>query len=135
MATRRGPEFQTKSDAIRQYLRDRPDATVNEIVAALKAQGFLIPSALAAYIKYSRHGEKQQEAGPARNANAAAAGTPAGDNTAAIRAAIAKHGQRFRPRDLIAAFASEGVEVSFAEVIAVAKSLGMRPRKQTRYRP
>ena len=119
----------SKSDAIRQYLYEHPDARPTEIVAALEAQGILVSSALASKFKYPRPSVKQRYDGAAKAARRAPGPSPAGDKAAAIRAEIDRHGQRFRPRDVIAALASQGVEVSLAELIAIAKSLGLRPRK------
>lgn len=130
MAKRPLPEFQSKSDAIRQYLRDHPDARPSEVVAALKSQGILVSSTLAAKFKRARLGQKLRNAGPGNRAARAPGKVPAGIKTAAIRAAIAEQGQRFRPRDLIAALAAVGVDVSLAEVVSVAQSLGLRPRKR-----
>ena len=114
MAKRLAREYVSKSDAIRQYLYEHADARPSEVVAALKSQGILISSALAAHIKRAAPGK-----------------VLAGDKADAIGAQIDRQGQRFRPRDLIAALAAQGVDVSLAEVIAVAKSLGLRPRKQS----
>jgi len=131
MANRPVREFISKSDAVRQYLRDHPDARPSEVVVALKSQGIVISSSLAAKFKRARLGQKFLNAGSAKTAARAPAKAPAGDKTAAIRAAISEQGQRFRPRDVIVALAAEGVEVSLAEVVVVAKSLGMRPRMRS----
>lgn len=122
------PEFESKSDAVRQYLSDHPDARPSEVVAALKALGIVVSSSLPAKFKRAQLGQKLRNDRPGKSVGRAPAKAPVGDKTDAIRAAIAEQGQRFRPRDVIAALAAEGVEVSLAEVIAVAQSLGMRPR-------
>ena len=129
MAKRTARKFLSKSDAIRHYLREHPDARPSEILAALRSQGILVSSALASKFKFPRPGVKKRNGGAAKSARRGSGKAPAGDKSAAIRAAIAEQGLRFRPRDVIAALAADGVEVSLAEVIAVAQSLGMRPRK------
>jgi hypothetical protein len=131
MAERPAREFESKSDAIRQYLRDHPDARPSEVVAALKAQGIVISSSLAAKFKRARLGQKLRNDRPGKSVGRAPAKAPTGDKTDAIRAAIAAQGQRFRPRDVIAALAAERVDVSLAEVIEVAQLLSMRPRKRS----
>jgi|SRR6185437_4741063 hypothetical protein len=131
MAKRLAREYVSKSDAIRQYLYEHADARPSEVVAALKSQGILISSALAAHIKRAGLGKRQRDASLAKTARAAPGKVLAGDKADAIGAQIDRQGQRFRPRDLIAALAAQGVDVSLAEVIAVAKSLGLRPRKQS----
>ena len=132
MAKRPAPEHPSKSDAVRRYLYEHPGARPGEVVAALESQGVMVSGALAAYfLKRVRLGDEQRNAGPAKTVGRAPGGALAGDKADAIRAQIDRQGQRFRPRDIIAALAAEGVDVSLAEVIAIAKSLGLRPRKRS----
>lgn len=123
---------ESKSDIVREYLRGKPTATVNEIVNDLKP--YDISQALAQKIKYkdgSRRGRRPRK-GPA--AEAMSSFTPpapaAGETKAdAIRRIAQAMGKRVRPRDVIAALKSEGTEASFAQVGQVLKSMGMRPRR------
>ncbi|HUY93557.1 MAG TPA: hypothetical protein VMV10_32820 [Pirellulales bacterium] len=131
MAKRPAPEHPSKSEAVRQYLQKHPGARPGEVVAALESQGVMVSGALASYVKYVRLGDKQRNAGPAKTVGRAPGGALAGDKADAIRAQIDRQGQRFRPRDIIAALAAEGVDVSLAEIIPIAQSLGMRPRKRS----
>lgn len=124
-------EYLSKSDAIRQYLLAHPGARPHEVVSALESQGISISTALVSKIRFDRPIRRRREARPANPHLQASGAGPAGGRGAAIRAKIDEQGQRFRPRDIIAALAADGIDVSLAEVIMVAQSLGLRPRKRS----
>lgn len=120
----------TKSETVRQYLETHRGATIGEIVTGLKSQGILVSSALASYVKYARLGAKTSKPSPVDGGDAAPRNALPSDTVDAIRAEINLQGDRIRPRDIVDALAAKGVAASLAEVCAVAKSLGMRPRRQ-----
>ncbi|HEX7377306.1 MAG TPA: hypothetical protein VF278_09350 [Pirellulales bacterium] len=132
----------TKSDIVRDYLRSNPKATVHDIVDDLKAHD--ISQALAQKIKYKDKGHKaggRRPSSPSRAvrttspvAAAPVATASAGDESKAdsIRRAVGGMGKRVRPRDVVAVLREEGIQVSFAQVGAVLKRMGMRRRSQRR---
>lgn len=134
MAKVKAPKGISKSDIVRDYLRSNPKATVHQIVDDLKAHD--ISQALAQKIKYKDGGNRSSGRRPTRVARPAApAATPApvGNETKAdsIRRAVGGMGKRVRPRDVVAVLREEGIQVSFAQVGAVLKRMGMRRRSQS----
>lgn len=138
MAKKTSQEGMSKSALARQYLSKHPSASVGEITEGLKAEGVEISTALASKIKYGRseNGAAKKRRGRRKGAGrkgpgrkAAAGGTSKAE---AIRQSIRRFGKRFRPRDVIADLAAEGIEVSSAQVSTIAKTLGMRPRPKGR---
>lgn len=133
-----------KSDIVRDYLRSNPKATVHDIVDDLKAHD--ISQALAQKIKYKDKGHKpsgRRPSSPSRAARTtssvaaapvATSSAAAGDESKAdsIRRAVGGMGKRVRPRDVVAVLREEGIQVSFAQVGAVLKRMGMRRRSQRR---
>lgn len=144
MAKVKAAKSVVKSDIVRDYLRSNPKATVHDIVDDLKAHD--ISQALAQKIKYKDKGHKpggRRPSSPSRAARTtssvaaapvAAATASAGDESKAdsIRRAVGGMGKRVRPRDVVAVLREEGIQVSFAQVGAVLKRMGMRRRSQGR---
>lgn len=106
----------SKSESVRKYFSKHPAAGVNDVIAALKSQGIRVSPALVKKIKYT----------------APKKGRGTSSKADAIRAAIKETGGRFRPRDVVASLAKQGVAVSPAQVSAIAKSMGMRRRNTKR---
>ena len=75
MAKKRSARGVNKSQAIRDYLAANPQATPNEIVAALKQQGIKVSQGLVSNVKYSkpRAGGKKRRGRPPGRGRATAA--------------------------------------------------------------
>ncbi|HET6883879.1 MAG TPA: hypothetical protein VFI31_27240 [Pirellulales bacterium] len=139
MAKAKPIESASKSDIVREYLKGNPTAPVAQIVDDLKQYG--ISQALAQKIKYKDGPRRGRRPGkPGRKAvrmsasPAFASMETAGDERKAdsIRRVAQGMGKRVRPRDVIAALRAEGIEVSFAQVGQVLKTMGMRRRRRGR---
>lgn len=127
MARAKATGGNTKSDIVREYLKGNPTASVQQILQDLKPQG--ISQALAQKIKYkdgSSRGRRPRRAARAQTA-AQAVGTESKADS--IRRVAGGMGKRVRPRDVVAALREEGLDVSFAQVGHVLKSMGMRRRR------
>jgi hypothetical protein len=135
MARAKSLEGTSMSDIVREYLKGNPTASVQQIVDDLKQYG--ISQALAQKIKYKdgpRRGRRPRKAARRTSSPAfAPAETAAGESKAdSIRRVAEGMGKRVRPRDVIAALRGEGIEVSFAQVGQVLKTMGMRRRRRGR---
>jgi hypothetical protein len=109
-----------KSDAIREYVRRRPNSTALEVVRGVKREmGVDVSVGLAAKVK--------------RQASATGASATSNGVTKAeqIRQAARSLGRKVRPRDVIAKLAEQGVSVSSAQVSAVLSASGMKRRRRS----
>lgn len=132
MARTKRTDGNTKSDLVRNYIAQRPQASVKEIVESLKQQGTSVSIALASKIKYDRM-RKSTGRGPGRGRKPAAAtnnGSASGTKADAIRQMAGSMERPVRPRDLVAAMAAQGVQVSSAQVSQVLRGMGMRRRRR-----
>jgi arginine repressor len=129
MAKRSSP----KTDLIREYLATYPTATATQIVEDLSAHG--VSRALAAKVK-SRYGSKSgsMKRGPKPRAVAAASPTNGarGAKANAIRDVAQSLPRPVRPRDVRASLAAQGIDVTFAQVSQVLKSMGLKRKKRRR---
>ena len=134
MARTKRTNGNTKSDLVRGYIAQRPQASVREIVETLKQQGTSVSIALASKIKYDRM-RKGTGSGPGRGRGRASAvavnnGSASGTKADAIREMAKSMEKPVRPRDLVAAMAAQGVHVSPAQVSQVLRGMGMRRRRR-----
>ncbi len=107
----------TKSSVIRGIIENNPQAPPKEIQALLKQQGVKASSALVNKIKYGR---MKKKGGKGRT----------GPNKAdSIRQAWQDLGRHSRPRDIIAHLATQGVEVSSAQVSTLRGKNGYGARR------
>ena len=106
-----------KSDVIRDILEGNQSAGVKEIRAALDERGVKASDALINKIKYGRNGAKKPR------------GRAKGDKPSkadAIRDMLGELGEQARSRDVIAALAKRGMNVSSAQVSTLRKTLHSR---------
>jgi len=113
---------QNKSDAVREYVRRRPNATALEVVRGVKREmGLEISVGHAARVK--------------REAALASSSSNGASKADQIRRVAKNMGGKVRPRDVIAELRSQGVEVSSAQVSTVLRSMGMKRRRRGGRRP
>lgn len=134
MARTKRTNGNTKSDLVRNYIAQRPQASVKEIVESLKQQGTPVSIALASKIKYDRM-RTGTGRGPGRGRGRKSAavlnnGSAGGTKADAIRQMAGTMERPVRPRDLVAAMAAQGVQVSPAQVSQVLRGMGMRRRRR-----
>lgn len=138
MARTKRTNGNTKSDLVRNYIAQRPQASVKEIVESLKQQGTPVSIALASKIKYDRMRTgtgRGPGGGPGRGRGRKSAavlnnGSAGGTKADAIRQMAGTMERPVRPRDLVAAMAAQGVQVSPAQVSQVLRGMGMRRRRR-----
>jgi hypothetical protein len=106
-----GNADQNKSDAIRVYVRKRPNATALEVVRGVKREmGVDVSVALASKVK--------------REAAASTAASSQGTSKAEQIRQVAKSlGATVRPRDVVHNLADQGVSVSSAQVSTVLSTM------------
>lgn len=100
----------SKSDAIREVIAARPNATLKEIKAKLQASGVKASDALINKIKYGRNRSGGQKIAPRGKRSS---GVSKAD---AIRNMFGEMGRNARPRDIVAALKTRGIVVSSAQV-------------------
>jgi arginine repressor len=131
MARAKSTNGTTKSDLVREYLRSNPDATANEIMASLKAQGVSLATAHKVRylegLKRGGRGRKPSRAGT--TASSQPTESARGTKANAIRDVAQTMTQPVRPRDVVAALAGQGITVSRTQVSQVLTSMGMRRRR------
>jgi arginine repressor len=120
----------TKSELVRGYIAQHPQASVREIVDSLRQQGTSVSIALASKIKYDRMRKGTGRGRAPATAAAAINGSAGGTKAAAIRQMAGSMERPVRPRDLVAAMAAQGVQVSSAQVSQVLRAMGMRRRRR-----
>ena len=110
----------SKSDAIREIIKQQPKATVKEIQTILHGRGIKASDALVSKIKYARKAGKKgaKRRGKSRGES--------GSKAEAIRVAWGELGYNARPRDIVAILAKRGMTVSSAQVSTLRKSLPRR---------
>ncbi|HEV3023565.1 MAG TPA: hypothetical protein VGX76_13920 [Pirellulales bacterium] len=123
MAKRSSP----KTDLVRDYLATYPTATATQIVEDLSAHG--VSRALAAKVK-SRYGNKSGST--KRGPRTVAANGARGAKANAIRDVAQSLPRPVRPRDVRASLAAQGIDVTFAQVSQVLKSMGLKRKKRRR---
>jgi hypothetical protein len=106
-----------KSDVIREILKSQPKATVKEVRIALQERGVKSSDALINKIKYGRKPAVKKSRGRMPNGSG-------GTKADAIRGAYAEMGPKARPRDVVAALAARGIQVTSAQVSTLRKSIG-----------
>jgi hypothetical protein len=111
----------TKSDSIREILKQHPSAPLVEVQAELKKRGVKASDALINKIKYGRGRGKS-----AKRGRRAANGRSAVNKADAIRGAWAELGASARPRDVIASLALRGIKVTSAQVSMLRKTATRR---------
>src|ERR1700726_4463948 len=122
MANTTSTAVPTKSDAIRDVLKERPKATVKEIQAALKKRGVKASDALVNKIKYGRGSSGTLP----KKSHGRSGGNSHINKAEAIRGMWSKLGAQARNRDVIAALGSRGVKVSSAQVSLLRKTISRR---------
>jgi len=118
-----------KAEIIRQYLSKHPTASVHQIATDLKAHNISAPLASVVKFKNSTGRPVPTNSGP----NAASADSPStvDSEAAAIGDLVRSMSNSVSLRDVRAALADRGIEVSFAKIRHVLKGMGMkrRPRR------
>jgi arginine repressor len=132
MARAKSTNGTTKSDLVREYLRSNPDATANEIMASLKAQGVSLATAhKVRYLEGLKRGGRGRKPGRAgTTASSQPTESARGTKANAIRDVAQTMTQPVRPRDVVAALAGQGITVSRTQVSQVLTSMGMRRRRR-----
>jgi len=121
----------TKTDVVRDYLQGNPTASANQIVSDLQAHG--VSHALASKVK-SRYGKKKtrKKRGRKPRTTAPAAQAANGTKAAAIRAVAKTLPKPFRPRDVRAVLAEQGIEATTTMIGKVLRSMGLKRRRPKR---
>jgi arginine repressor len=129
----------SRSQAIRDFMRTNAGATVPQIVDGLKSGGVTVTRGLVYQVQAAgrrKRGAKRAKKkataarAAARMANAAASTNGTGTKADQIRDVAKDMAKPVRPMDVRAALAARGIEVSFAQVGQVLKSMGMRKRRR-----
>lgn len=131
----------SRSEAIRGFLKDTPDASPKQIVEGLKAKGVDVSVGLASAIKYGKNVKKGKKSGAKKSSAAAGAATEAmaGSGGAmsgseAIRQFIGRFPDA-KPKAIKAGLEAEGVKVTSGLISAVkyhtGKSQGKKKRRAT----
>ncbi len=107
----------SKSDTIREILKQHPDANVKAVKAALVERGVKASDALINKVKYGR-----ARNGAAKKSSKRGKGRSQINKAEAIRGAWGELGVRARPRDVIKLLASRGIAVASAQVSTLRKS-------------
>jgi len=117
-------EAPSKSDSVRAYLAEHPEASIKAIIAGLAQQGITVSEAIASKIKYDKGRPKKRRKAARVAARHVAAGNGAElSKSDEIRNTFKTMGRRTRPRDIIAALAERGIKVSASEVVRVRSHL------------
>jgi len=126
-----------KTDLVLQYLATHSTATMNQIVTDLKAQG--ISESLVKLVKYAgkqkkpatakkKHGRKATGAkASAAPTNASSAG---GTKAEAIRAVAKSLPKPFRPLDVRAELAKQGIDATTTFIGKVLRAAGMKRKRR-----
>ena len=123
-------EAPSKSDSVRGYLAEHPEAGIKAIVAGLAQQGITVSEAIASKIKYDKGRPKKRRKAARAAARHAVAGNGAElSKSDEIRNTFKEMGRRTRPRDIIAALAERGIRVSASEVVRVRSDLRKKAAK------
>ncbi|HUY35811.1 MAG TPA: hypothetical protein VMV69_23915 [Pirellulales bacterium] len=119
----------SKTDIVRDYLEGNPAATARQIVADLTVHG--ISESLAAKVK-SRYGLKTSRKKPGRKPQAAMASTHGtrGTKADAIREIAKSVPKPFRPRDVRAVLAEQGIAATTTLIGKVLRSMGMKRKRR-----
>jgi arginine repressor len=124
----------TKSQAIHEYLSANPNATANDIVAAMKQQGIAVSFGLAKAVKYGKKGKRSaaKRAAKAPSSN----GKPVVSGSDSIRQFIAQN-PAAGPKEIEAGLKAEGIKVSKHLISAVKyskakKKSGRKARRMAR---
>jgi hypothetical protein len=104
-----------KSAAVREYMKDHPGASANEVAEALGQQGINISPALVYNVR-ANDNKKQAGSNGAAKRGRSAKGAAHGSKADAIREAFNRLGPSSRARDIIADLAKQGMEVTSAHV-------------------
>ncbi len=99
-----------RTQAVRDYLKDHPDAMTGEIAAALNKQGIVITSSHVAAIraKISKTGTARKES---KNGGMVTLDTPQVSKTQAVRDYLKTH-RGATPLEIVAAMAKQGIKMS-----------------------
>ncbi len=112
----------SKSDAIRDVLKEHPNANVKEIQAALKNREVKASDGLINKIKYGHRSSGTR----AKKSRARRGGNSQINKAEAIRGMWSQLGAHARNREVIAALGSRGVQVSSAQVSTLRKTISRR---------
>ncbi len=133
-------EGTTKTELIRGYLAEHPEQGPKGVVAGMLEQGIEVTGTLVSQVKYGKKYGAGNTSGAKRRRRAAArvASAGASTNSAALTKAdqireVAKTmGKRVRPRDVRAALAAKGIDVSRAQISNVLRGMGLKRRRRRR---
>ena len=131
MARKKNNSGPTKTDIVRDYLAGNPTAPASQIVSDLKPYG--ISRALAAKVK-SRYGKKTARKKPGRKPRTTtpAASSAGGSKADAIRKVAKSMPKPFRPRDVRAVLAEQGIHATTTMIGKVLRSMGMKRKRRRR---
>jgi len=123
----------SKTPAVQAYLSKNPDASAQQVVDALKAEGLEVSTSLVFNVKASakKKGPKKAAKKQAKKAAASANGST-GTKADQIREVAGGMEKPVRPKDVVAALKARGVEVLHTHVSQILASMGMKKRKRRR---
>lgn len=116
-----------KSAAVREYFKENPQASANEVATALSAKGIKITPALVYNVRANDNKKAAGGNGAAKRGRSSKAAAH-GSKAEAIRAAFERLGSSARARDVIAELSKQGIEVTNAHVANVRARMGTPAR-------
>jgi len=128
----------SRSEAIRGFLKESPDASPKQIVDGLKAKGIEVSTGLASAIKYGKNEKKVKKAGAGKSAAASSsgdAGSASADGSVSGSESIRQYIARFpnaKPKEILAGLKAEGVTVKSGLISAVKYHTGKKQGKKKR---
>lgn len=123
-----------KTQAVREFQEQNPDASAPEIMAALKAQGIEVSQGLVYNVKSDSNKKKASRKRGGKSATRARSnGTlQHGEKSEAVRAALRKLGRKTPPAQIMDYVAAQGLAVSMALIAKVKSRMNSRRRKKGR---
>jgi hypothetical protein len=126
----------SKSEEIRAYMAENPDANPKEVVAGLKAKGVEVSEGLAKMVRYNRAkpaGKRGRKPKAGRKPGRPAASGGHGSKSQAVRDYLAAHPDA-GPKTVVDALREQGVNISLALASAVKYSKAKRGGRRGRRR-
>lgn len=100
-----------RSQAVREFLAQHPEASTKDVVAAMQEKGLQISEALASKIKYAKPAKKSGAKGRGRLKSGTAGDLERGARSRAIREYLAQN-PAATAKDIIPALREQGIEVN-----------------------
>jgi len=125
-----------KSNAIRRYISKNRDANAQQVVDGLKAEGVTVTVGLVynvkAYDAKKKASKKAAKAAPKPAAKDSAASTNGGTKAEAIRAVAKSLPKPFRPLDVRAELAKQGIDATTTFIGKVLRAVGMKRKRRSK---